>query len=131
MTNFDINKYDNELNFLQPMKLFDFGHDVYFSPRPRMIFMDGFSISVQASNTCYCSPQTNSFINKLSKYDSYELGFPELNGEKYFDELIESYKEETGESAIYPYVPKKLLIDLIDKHGGINMSATFKGYQKD
>lgn len=46
------------------------GHD--FTPRPRVVCQDGFTISVQAGEYLYSSPRTNSAI----AYSHVECGFP-------------------------------------------------------
>lgn len=91
--------------------------------KPRMVLADGVSLSVQASAFVYCQPQRSG----LEAYDSYEVGFPS----EVIEELCE-YVECPVESdeeylqSIYPYVPAKVLSEIVEKHGGIDRAATFK-----
>lgn len=84
--------------------------------RPRIICNDGFSMSVQAGYGLYSSPRCNLADGN---YESVEIGFP--NEE---EELIKSYaeNEENYTGTVYPYVPVKLVEEVIEKHGGIKES---------
>lgn len=81
--------------------------------RPRIICKDGFSMSVQASYSCYCEPR---YTLKNCSYTSAEIGFP---SEK--EELIIGYAEceEYPTETVYPYTPIRLIDAVIKKHGGI------------
>ena len=72
----------------------------------------GFSVSIQAKATSYCTPR----IDHAEKYDSVELGFP-----SHEDELILEYAEMPGRptDTVYGYVPVSVVNLLIAKHGGI------------
>lgn len=80
--------------------------------RPRCIFMDGFSISIQASEGHYCSPRTNDDVN----YTKVELGFPNRE-----EELIKEFAEDDSDltETVYGWVPVKIVNRMITKHGGI------------
>ena len=78
----------------------------------KVVCADGFSVSVQASETSYCNPR----VNGADKYSSVELGFPNMD-----DELISEYAEDPSHpcDTVYGYVPVGLVNLLIAKHGGI------------
>lgn len=80
--------------------------------RPRLYCVDGFSVSVQASEFHYCSPR----INGAEKYESVELGFPSAE-----DSLITDYAEEYDRptDTVYGFVPVDVVCELVEKHGGI------------
>lgn len=79
---------------------------------PILVCADGFSMSVQASRSHYCSPREDSPI----AYNSVEIGFPSSE-----EELIIQYAEkpESPTESIYGYVPVKIVDEVIIKHGGI------------
>ena len=74
---------------------------------------DGFTVSIQASNTHYCTPR---FDLSFDSYAAYELGYPSEN-----DDLIAAYADfpEKAPDTVYGYVPSGIVAALIDKHGGI------------
>ena len=76
---------------------------------------DGFSVSVQASSFHYCSPRTNT-----DSYSSVELGYPSEA-----DDLIMEYAKEQDNptETVYGWVPIEIVQQLIEKHGGIRLSA--------
>lgn len=78
----------------------------------RVVCKDGFSVSIQASETSYCSPR---FDNQL-KYTEVELGFPSAE-----DELIIEWAEDRDRptDTVYGWVPVQIVNMLIAKHGGI------------
>lgn len=80
--------------------------------RPRAIFKDGFSISIQASGSHYCTPRTNDDVD----YTEVELGFP-----NYEEELIKDFAEDDDDltDTVYGYVPVTIVNKMIKKHGGI------------
>lgn len=80
--------------------------------RPRLMCADGFSVSVQASETHYCTPR----INGADKYETVELGFPSVE-----DSLIMDYAEEADRptDTVYGFVPVHIVCELVEKHGGI------------
>lgn len=85
---------------------------VYERPRVHAECKDGFKISIQASETHYCSPRINGAIS----YEKVELGFPNQK-----DYLIMDYAEDEDDpkGTVYGYVPIELVNLLIEKHGGI------------
>lgn len=97
--------------------------------RTRIILVDGESVSVQASETHYCSPRDNSSWDDLTycKYYEFELGFPSLVDSKWLE-----YAEQPNEplDTVYGYVPAKLVQKVLDAHGGIDVEATLAFKQK-
>ena len=80
--------------------------------RPRLNCKDGFSISIQASETHRCKPKLNL---KNGKYEEVELGYPNE-----YEPLIEEYAEGCDHiNTVYNYVPVKLVEEVIKKHGGL------------
>ena len=81
--------------------------------RPRIKCNDGFSMSVQASYSCYCEPR---YTLKNCNYTSAEIGFPSER-----EPLIIGYAEmpEHPTDTVYPYTPIELIDAVIKKHGGI------------
>ena len=87
--------------------------------RERIKCVDGFSISIQASEYNYCSPKKNGY-NVI--YTEVELGFPNRE-----DDLIKEYVEDLSKDdedidytgSVYPYVPSHIVALMIASHGGI------------
>lgn len=81
-------------------------------PTPRIECFDGYSVSVQASVYAYCEPRETA----CWPYTSVELGFPTES-----DILIDEYAEDPDNltETVYGRVPIEIVIDLINKHGGI------------
>lgn len=97
---FDLNKY-----FADPAnKKSDHGR--LFA---RIVCNDGFSISVQANESAYCTPRTNE-----GPWYKVECGFPSAP-----PELIMQYAEspESPCDTVYGYVPVNLVEQLIELHG--------------
>lgn len=84
--------------------------------RPRIVCKDGYSFSYQASAYHYCTPRSTFKPNEKEKYTQVELGYPSED-----DELIHDYCEDPDHATydIYPYVPVRIVNQLIEKHGGI------------
>jgi isocitrate dehydrogenase kinase/phosphatase len=87
---------------------------------PYVICNDDFEFSCQASSTHYSEPR-----GLANEYTQVEIGFPSLN-----DRIIEKYREDYGweedcglTNPVYPYVPVKVVDELIEFHCGINESA--------
>ena len=81
---------------------------------------DGFSMSVQASSTHYCSPR----IDNATQYSSVEIGFP-----SHPESLITAYAEDSSSptGTVYPYVPAHLVTLIITKHGGMDSGQVPSG----
>ena len=77
----------------------------------KVVCADGFAVSIQASETSYCTPREN----VVHKYEAVELGFPSRS-----DDLILDYAEDpvTPMDTVYAYVPVGIVNLLIAKHGG-------------
>ena len=87
---------------------------------PYVICNDDFEFSCQASYSHYSEPK-----GLADEYTEVEIGFPSLN-----DRIIAKYREDYGweedcglTNPVYPYVPVKVVDELIAYHGGINEVA--------
>lgn len=76
-----------------------------------LVCADGFQISVQASSNHYCSPRED-----RGPWSEFELGFPSST-----EELILDYAEEPSKptETVYGWVPARVVLDVITKHGGL------------
>lgn len=90
---------------------------------PYVICNDDFEFSCQASYTHYSEPK-----GLADEYTEVEIGFPSLN-----DRLIEKYREDYGweedcglTNPVYPYVPVKVVDELIKFHCGINEESVLE-----
>jgi len=85
----------------------------YQPRRKSAVCKDGFAMSVQASEHHYCSPRSNGVA---MSYTSVEIGFP---SEK--EDLLIDYAEDMDNptGTVYPYVPAQVVLDVIEKHGGL------------
>jgi len=80
--------------------------------RPSIECADGFTMSVQASASHYCSPRSD-----IGPWNAYEGGYPsEIPGE----ELL-SYAEDADSptETVYPFVPLEVFLREFERHGGI------------
>ena len=91
---------------------------------PHIVCADGFSMSVQVGYSLYSTPK------KVAKrYSAVEIGYPSEPEEliKEWAEWI-SFSEEDGEpdytDTVYPYVPVKIVNQVLKKHGGIDLTKT-------
>lgn len=87
---------------------------LYRTPVPAIVCMDGFHISVQASEFSYCDPRVTDDI----EYFQFECGFPS----EPVPELREWKDGGDGEDdtqCVYGYVPVEVIVGLVAKHGGI------------
>ena len=96
-------------------------HD--FSTLPKIICADGFSMSVQVGAFLYSTPK-----KAAKRYSAVEIGFPSKH-----EILIESYAEGHGfendldyTETVYPYVPVRIVDQVLKKHGGIDLAKTLK-----
>ena len=97
---------------------------------PKIVCVDGFEMSVQVGHSLYSTPK------KVAKrYSEVEIGFPSER-----EPLIEEYAElgifdsvNSGEKfvdytdTVYPYVPVKVVNQVLKKHGGIDLTETLHG----
>jgi hypothetical protein len=81
---------------------------------PRIECADGFSLSVQAGRLLYSRPREDA-----GPWTHVEVGYPSAVPEPWAD--WETYCEEPSrpEGTVYAYVPIRLVLDLIDLHGGV------------
>lgn len=72
---------------------------------------DGFKMSVQAGEGLYSAPRC-----EATGYTKVEIGFPNKE-----EPLLAAYAEdpECPTKTVYPYVPVKLVLEVIEKHGGM------------
>ncbi len=89
----------------------------YQKIRPRIVCNDGFSLSVQCSEYAYSTPRKN-----IKKYTEVEIGYPSSE-----EELIVEYAEDPDHltETVYGYVPIEVVREVLNKHRGINIGATF------
>ena len=83
--------------------------------RDNVVCADGFKVSIQASESHYCSPRVSGLF---VIYTSVELGHPNKE-----EELITKWQEspEMTEPTndVYPFVPAEVVSMMIAKHGGM------------
>jgi len=75
------------------------------------VCVDGFTMSVQASATHYCSPRTDD-----GPWSAVEVGFPSR-----IEPLLWDYAEMPGDwtNTVYGYVPFDVVAAIIELHGGM------------
>ena len=92
---------------------------------PQIVCSDGFKMSVQVGYSLYSEPK------KVAKrYSAVEIGYPSEREpllEEYvelslFDENFVDYTD-----TVYPYVPVKVVNQVLKKHGGIDLTETLHG----
>lgn len=76
----------------------------------RIICEDGMALSVQASETHYCTPRTNE-----GPYSHVEVGYPTVIPPGSW----RLHADGDYPSDVYAYVPIELVKAFIDSHGGI------------
>ena len=83
-----------------------------FKMNKKVVCKDGFSMSVQANSTSYCSPRTSN----ADRYTDVEIGFPNRRE----DLLLEYAEDDTRPTeTVYAYVPVPIVTMVIAKHGGM------------
>jgi len=81
----------------------------------RVVCADGFSMSVQAHDGAYCDPRADN----APKYSEVEVGFPS-DYEELLDEFVEMrHSPKAHQEQVFPYVPVKIVTNVIAKHGGM------------
>jgi len=78
-----------------------------------IVCADGFSMSVQASETHYCTPKDNK-----GPYTSVEVGFPSASDDDLLPYMERLDGEISPEGAVYGYVPVEVVHKVIENHGG-------------
>jgi hypothetical protein len=78
----------------------------------KVVCFDGFSMSVQASATNYCSPREND----AERYDTVEVGYPSQE-----EPMLMRWAEmpDSPTETVYGYVPVEQVTIVIAKHGGM------------
>mgnify|MGYP003651217481 CR=1 FL=1 len=73
---------------------------------------DGFTMSVQAHEGAYCSPR----MDNAEKYTAVEVGFPSRE-----EPLLLDFAEDSDQPTmtVYGWVPAKVVVNVIAKHGGM------------
>ena len=86
----------------------------FFGPIKAMEAADGFKVSVQANETCYCSPRENP--DRAGFYYAVECGYPSDA-----EDLLMEYAEEQDNltETVYGYVPFDVVVQVFVKHGGL------------
>ena len=80
-------------------------------PAPPIVCKDGFKFSVQASESHYCTPRSD----HADAYTHFEVGFPSV-----LEESLAPYAEELHTTeTVFGWVPLRVIVYLIDKHGGV------------
>ena len=77
----------------------------------RVFCSDGYNVSIQAGDGKYCHPRDD-----YGPYTEVELGFPNQP-----DPMLDGYAEDGNADptdTVYPYVPVRIVRDLVVKHGG-------------
>ena len=75
-----------------------------------IVCKNGFSMSVQASETAYCTPRNNT-----GPYSSVEVGYPSMR-----EELLMEWAETPSDptETVYGWVPSEIVWDVIIKNDG-------------
>ncbi len=95
---------------------------------PQIVCSDGFKMSVQVGYSLYSEPK------KVAKrYSKVEIGFPSER-ESLLEEYVELGIFDTAQGkgvdytdTVYPYVPVKVVNQVLKKHGGIDLTETLHG----
>lgn len=85
-----------------------------FCMRPVLECADGFSVSVQASVTHYCSPRET--LRDVLGYTHFEVGFPSQEVPAWM-EYAEDPSNPTG--TVYGWVPHDIIDKALTAHGGV------------
>ena len=96
-------------------------HMMTSSRLPHIVCTDGFTMSVQVGYSLYSTPK------KVAKrYSEVEIGYPSER-----EPLLEEYAETLFSDgfidftdSVYPYVPVKVVDNVLKKHGGIDINRS-------
>ena len=101
-------------------------HMMTSSKLPHIVCSDGFEMSVQVGSHLYSEPK------KVAKrYSKVEVGYPSDHEpliEKWAENLFEDMPDFTD--TVYPYVPVKVVNQVLKKHGGIDLTETLRRYKE-
>ena len=97
-------------------------HMMTSSRLPHIVCSDGFEMSVQVGYSLYSEPK------KVAKrYSKVEVGYPS-DHEPLIEEYAEIFSEDVPDytDTVYPYVPVKVVNEVLKKHGGIDLTETLR-----
>ena len=102
-------------------------HMLTSSRLPHIVCSDGFEMSVQVGYHLYSEPK------KVAKrYSAVEIGYPS-DHEPLIEKYAESFYTKEDEmdvtdytDTVYPYVPVKIVNQVLKKHGGIDLTETLR-----
>ena len=96
-------------------------HMMTSSRLPHIVCSDGFEMSVQVGYSLYSEPK------KVAKrYSAVEIGYPSER-EPLIEKYVESiYEDPDYTDTVYPYVPVKIVNQVLKKHGGIDLTETLR-----
>ena len=96
-------------------------HMMTSSRLPHIVCADGFEMSVQVGYSLYSEPK------KVAKrYSAVEIGYPSER-EPLIEKYVESiYEDPDYTDTVYPYVPVKIVNQVLKKHGGIDLTETLR-----
>jgi len=97
-------------------------HMMTSSRLPHIVCADGFEMSVQVGYSLYSTPK------KVAKrYSAVEIGYPS-DHEPLIEEYAECFTFEELDidftNTVYPYVPVKIVNQVLKKHGGIDLTKS-------
>lgn len=90
----------------------------------RVVFQNGFNISIQAGAHNYCNPRSDNIYNEDNFWSTFELGFPSYE----LPELMEYAEDPTQPTkTVYGYVPKHVIKDTLSSFGKYYSSSSTQG----
>jgi len=101
-------------------------HMLTSSRLPHIVCSDGFTMSVQVGYSLYSEPK------KVAKrYSAVEIGYPSDHEpliEKYAETFFKEDEMDVTDytDTVYPYVPVKIVNQVLKKHGGIDLTETLR-----
>lgn len=111
MSKFSLNEYLMAFRDDEGMGLPDAkGYRSSFPLAPRIVCVDGFSLSVQASHGAYCQPRRN-----IGPWYEVEVGFPSAEPTPI---MYRAEQPEKPTETVYGYTPIEEVEALIESHGG-------------
>ena len=101
-------------------------HMLTSSRLPHIVCSDGFTMSVQVGYSLYSEPK------KVAKrYSAVEIGYTSDHEpliEKYAETFFKEDEMDVTDytDTVYPYVPVKIVNQVLKKHGGIDLTETLR-----
>ena len=101
-------------------------HMLTSSRLPHIVCSEGFTMSVQVGYSLYSEPK------KVAKrYSAVEIGYPSDHEpliEKYAETFFKEDEMDVTDytDTVYPYVPVKIVNQVLKKHGGIDLTETLR-----